>query len=575
MLSLVAGLFLTSQATVAAPRLALTSCEIPGFPGKAQCATYEVFENRAARTGRKIGLKLVVLPAAGPGRAPDPLFFFAGGPGDAATRMAAGLARAFAEVLKRHDIVLVDQRGTGGSHGLHCELFDRADLQGFLGDFFPPEAVKKCRAELEKDADLTQYTTSIAMDDIDDVRAALGYERINLWGGSYGTRAALVYLRRHGEHVRTATLMGVAPTTDPMPLHFARDAQRALDGVLADCEAEAACGAAFPKLKAEVAAVFERLGKGPASVEVLHPQTGEPKTVRLSRDLVAEALRYLMYSSGTAGLIPALLHRAAQGDFGPLAEFALFGRQAIVGGLGTGLYLSITCAEDLPWIQPLEGEREARGTFLGDYRLVQQRRACALWPQAKVPPSDLAPVEAKAPVLILSGQWDPATPPALGEQTARHLPNSRHVVVPHGGHDYDGLEGLGCVQRLQEQLIERGSTEALDTACVADVKRRPFPTTLPPMKPITLPEAHVAKLAGRYLGDGAPIEASVEARGGRLAVTLPGAPSFLLVPVAPERFRVVGYLGMYVVFELEAGKVKRLVLEENGEATLALKPAAQ
>ncbi len=569
MLSLAVTLLLAAPA--APPKLALAACG-PALPG-AQCGTYEVFENRAAKVGRKIGLKVVVLPASGPDRQPDPLFFFAGGPGDAATRMAGGAAQMFGGILKHHDLVFVDQRGTGASHGLMCALYG-PDAQSALGDFFPPEAVTRCRAGLEKDADLTQFTTSIAMADIDDVRTALGYDKINLWGGSYGTRAALVYLREHGDHVRTATLMGIAPTTDPMPLHFARDAQRALDGVVADCAADAACHAAFPELASEVKAVFASLAKGPASAQILDSESGESRTVHLSRDLVAEAVRYLMYESGSAAMIPALVHEAAHGDFSALAEFALFWRRQIVTGLGSGLYFSITCAEDLPWIKAADAEREAQGTFLGDYRWVQQQRACTLWPQAKVPASYLTPVKSAAPVLILSGQWDPTTPPALGDEAARDLPHSLHVVVPHGGHSYDGLEGLDCVDRLMADFVERGTTAGLDTTCLAAIKRRPFPTALPPTKVVTLPDADVARLAGRYVAEGAPMEATLTAEGSRIRVELPGGQKFLLAPVSPTRFRVMGALGTYAVFELAADQaVSRLLIEENGQTTLALKPA--
>jgi pimeloyl-ACP methyl ester carboxylesterase len=555
----------------AAPRLALSDCG-PALPG-GRCGTYEVFENRGTKSGRKIGLRVVVLPATGADRQPDPLFFFAGGPGDAASRIAGGAAQMFAEILKHRDMVFVDQRGTGASHGLQCTFYDAADPQSALGDFFPPGAVKRCRAELEKDTDLTQYTTSLAMADIDDVREALGYERINLWGGSYGTRAALVYLREHGAHVRSATLMGVLPTSESVPSHFARSAQRALDGVVADCAAEPGCHAAFPALRSEIATVFERLAKGPAPAQVLDPESGEARAVQLSGDLLAEALRYLMYESGSAGLIPALIHNAAQGELGPFAEFALFNRKQIVTGLGSGLYLSVTCAEDLPWIKAEQAEREAKGTFLGDYRYAQQQRACALWPQAKVPASFLAPVESKVPALLFSGQWDPTTPPALGDEAARSLPNSRHVVVPHGGHSYDGLEGLDCVDHLMTAFIERGSSQGLDVTCVAAIKRRPFPTTLPSTRVVSLPDADVARLAGRYVADGAPIEATLTAQGSRIRVEMPGGPRLLLAPVSPTRFRVVGALGMYAVFEMADQKVTRLVVEENGQPTLALKPA--
>jgi pimeloyl-ACP methyl ester carboxylesterase len=380
-------------------------------------------------------------------------------------------------------------------------------------------------------------------------------------------------MRRHPEHVRTATLMGVVPPTDPVPLRFPQDAQRALDGVLSDCAADTACRGAFPDLATEVKTVLAGLAKAPVKATVLDPKTGDARGVSLSRDLVNETLRYLMYASGYAGLIPALIHQAAQGDFDPLAEMALYGRRQIVGSVGTGLYITITCAEDLPWIKPGAGERAAAGTFLGDYRLVQQRRACTLWPRAKVPASFRSPVSSPAPVLLLSGQWDPATPPALGEAAARTLPASLHVVVPHGGHSYDGLLGIECIQRLQVQFIERGTVKGLDTSCVADIKRPPMLTSLPPIKPISVPEAEVAKLAGRWRGDGVPVEATVETTGSKLKLALSPERQFLLVPVSPTQFRVAGALGLYAVVEMKDGKPNRMVLEENGSTVMVLKPA--
>ncbi|HWX24769.1 MAG TPA: alpha/beta hydrolase, partial [Vicinamibacteria bacterium] len=380
--------------------LTLAPCG-PEMPG-AECGSYTVFENRATKAGRTIGLKVVVLRAKGPEKRNDPVFFLAGGPGEAATGLAAGMAQDLAGLLQHHDFVFVDQRGTGGSHALSCRLFDPADPQSALGDFFPLEAVRACRTELEKDADLTHYTTSAAMADLDEVRAALGYSTIDLVGGSYGTRAALVYLREHGEHVRTAFLQGVVPPSKPVPAHFARDAQRALDLVLADCAAEAACRGAFPALASEVKSVLGGLARGPAEAHILDPVTGEPRTVRLSRDMVDEVLRYLMYNSGTAGLIPVLIHEVPPGG-------------QIVGSLGTGLYLSITCAEDVPFVDAPAAEAEAHGTFLGDYRLVQQKRACTLWPRAPVPANFPAPVQSNVPVLLFSGQMDPTTPPSNAE----------------------------------------------------------------------------------------------------------------------------------------------------------------
>src|SRR5215210_1135152 len=181
-----------------------------------------------------IGLNILVLPATGDKRDPDPLVYFAGGPGSAATEDASGIAGAFAKIREHRDLLFVDQRGTGKSHPLDCEFYNPADLQSYLGYFFPLEQIRKCRTELEPKADLKLYTTTIAMDDIDEVRAALGYEKLNLFGGSYGTRAALTYLKRHPQHVRTATLQGVAPTDQFMPFDFPQQTERALQGVLSE-----------------------------------------------------------------------------------------------------------------------------------------------------------------------------------------------------------------------------------------------------------------------------------------------------------------------------------------------------
>ena len=386
----------TCQNQSATSQLTLTPCEIEGFKGEARCGSYEVFENRTAGKGRKISLKIVVLPARGPDRAPDPLIYIPGGPGSSATEEAPDIAQLFAKIHEHRDLLFVDQRGTGGSHPLNCELFNAHDPGSYFGYFFPLEGVKKCREQLEQKADLTLYTTLLAMDDLDEVRAALGYESLNLFGSSYGTRAVLVYMKRHPTHVRTAMLQGVAPTNEYMPLAFAKHNERALQGIIAECASDETCNKTFPNLRTETKTVLERLLKGPIEVEVRarnENEDGQKKgtaankrvKIRLSRDLAAEAIRYMLYHPGPASRVPLFLHLAAQGDFVPLAEAALSYRRGVVGSGSNGLYLSITCAEDLPWIKAGEGELLASNTFLGDYRLRQQREACALWPRATVP----------------------------------------------------------------------------------------------------------------------------------------------------------------------------------------------
>jgi hypothetical protein len=271
-----------------------------------------------------------------------------------------------------------------------------------------------------------------------------------------------------------------------MPLQFAQHMERALQGILAECRADETCNRAFPNLGAETKSLMERLIQGPVEVEVRKnfdrgydaaassSAPVERVKIKLSRDLFAEAIRYMLYNPGGASRAPLVLHQAAQGNFVPIAEAALNYRRNLVGSGSNGMYLSVTCAEDLPWIKSGEGERLAANTFLGDYRLRQQREACALWPRATIPEDYSEPVRASAPVLILTGEWDPVTPPSNGDETARHLPNSLHVVVPDGAHGFGGLEGLDCIEKLNAEFVVRGTVKGLDTSCVKNIRRKGF-----------------------------------------------------------------------------------------------------
>jgi len=465
-----------------AASISLTPCEVPGTSpstkDKASCGTFEVFEDRDLRSGRKLALKIVVYPATGPDKAVDPLFYIPGGPGSSATEDAPYVAQQSAKIREHRDLVFVDQRGTGGSNPLNCDFFDAKNLQSYLADYFPLPDVRKCRAELEPKANFKLYTTPIAMDDLEDVRRALGYGKINIIGGSYGTRAAQVFLKLHPNSVRAVILHGVSPTNQSMPRDFPQHTERALNGVMAECAADKACHEAFPNLEAEKKSVLEQLLRGPIAVEITRGSSWKVP-LSLSRDLVAEAIRYMLYQPGAASRIPLFIHLAAQGNFVPLANAAINYRQNLVATGSNGMYLSVTCAEDLPFIKPGEGERNGANTFLGDYRLRQQRAACALWPRGKVPGNYSAATVSNVPTLILTGQWDPVTPPIYGDTAAKHLAHSLHVVVPHGGHGFGGLTGLDCIDNLMASFIEKGTTTGLDTSSVSSISRTGFLLKLP------------------------------------------------------------------------------------------------
>lgn len=431
----------------------------------AVCSTIRVPENRTTGKGRTIDVRVVVLPASGPERLPDPIFHLAGGPGQAASDFAGAYVRS--PLRTRRDQVFVDQRGTGGSNALKCSVYRPEDeARGVFVDFLPVERVRECRTLLERSADLTQYTTAASVADLEDVRRALGYGTINLSGGSYGTRLALEYVRAHPAKVRSVVLEGAISPGSRVPAGFGREAQRVLDRILAECGQSAPCAAAFPRVARDASDVFARLAKAPAKTRF----SDSPVEVTMTRDNVAEAVRYLTYSTRDASRLPFVLHRASQGDFTPIAD-SLRNRRR--GRIVDALYLSITCAEDVPFLPPDAAARE-RGTYLGDYRIVQQQRACREWPRGSVPPWHGTPVKASVPVLLITGLLDPATPPAMAEEVARSLPNSLHVKVPSAGHGLFGVTGLECIETLRQRFVEQGSVRGLDPGCAASMRRAGF-----------------------------------------------------------------------------------------------------
>jgi pimeloyl-ACP methyl ester carboxylesterase len=443
-------------------------CTIPGLSKPALCATYPVWEDRDRKSGRKIGLNIVILPALNPEKS-EPVFAFGGGPGEAITEAAPGYA-FFQAIRAHHDIVMVDQRGTGGSNPLECDFYGNPpDLQRVVTSSFPVDAVRACRERLEKIADLRLYTTAIAMDDIDEVRAWLGYEKINLEGGSYGSLAAQVYLRRHGQHVRAAALGGIVPPDELHPLHVAWAGQRAVDIIFDKCRADAACHAAYPNLKEEFQSIFDRVKKG-IEVEVRAPD-GRTARVHPSVDALAEGIRHSLYSSDGSNF-PQLIHRAATGDFTPLIQKAVSSEIDLANALAMGMLLSVTCAEQIPYIDDATLARETANTFLGDLRVQEQRAACQEWPRGPVPKDVHELVHSQVPVLLISGARDPVTPPQFGDRVAKQLPNSRHIIFPESSHGNWGFCGI----KLMSDFIEKGSTDALDISCVNQQKPPKFKT---------------------------------------------------------------------------------------------------
>ncbi len=457
-----------AQEAATGSRLDLTEHKDQASGSKVLLGTYKVYENRETCEGRMIDLNLVVLPATGPDPEPDPVFWLAGGPGVAATGSAKGLAKSW--MREKRDIVLVDQRGTGRSNPLQVRLpGNDGNLQGYLDPIFQPEPFEAALKELDKKADLTRYTTPVAMDDLDEVRTALGYDKINLIGGSYGSRAALVYIRRHQQTVRSAILDGVAPIAFKNPLYHASAAQEGLDRIFEEVDANPEYCRAFPGLKRKFRSILKRLDAEPVKVMIRHPATNERVAVMLTRDVFAEALRIMMYYLDTNRQVPLCLLKAYEGDYEPFAQLGMMSLRRLKNIINFGMLLCVTGSEDIPRIDPKSISRLTRNTFLGDGRVRRQMAVAAIWPSGDVPSDYGKPVKSDVPVLLLSGTHDPVTPPRFAAEAAKHLKNSFHLVVP-------GAHGVGgpVIERIKRDFLTKGTVKGLDTSGVEKMRLPPF-----------------------------------------------------------------------------------------------------
>lgn len=454
----------------------LEECRLEGSQAKALCGDLEVPENRALPEGRKIKIHVVVVKAISRTPVPDPVFLLAGGPGQSAVETFSGLISAFARINEKHDIVMVDQRGTGKSGALQC-----ADQSAETKPTpeFTPEVVdadipmEDQLAEIDtclagwQDMDLTQYTTDIAMQDLDDVRYALGYESINLLGISYGTRAALAYQSLYPNQVRSLVLDGVAPLGWAIGATLRADAERALDLIISRCQRNADCNQQFPDLKRELVDLLASARDEPVEVTIADPVTAELRPVRVSPLMISATVRLMTYSDYQTALIPLMIHQAAQGDYSMIASQYIQLTTSFSGKMNYGMYYSVWCYEDLPKIPP-GGEL---GEFYFDPQIETSRAICERWPKINRSVDLPAYSNPDVPVLLISGEADPVTPPANAELIHKQFPQSLSLVLADMGHNN---YFTGCVPEIVHDFIETASVENLDIACLQDVTPQSF-----------------------------------------------------------------------------------------------------
>ena len=435
----------------------------------ARCGTFEVAEDPAAPAGASIALQVAVVPALNRRAAAAPLFLLAGGPGQAATDLYTSYAGAFARINRNHDIVLVDQRGTGRSAPLVCRYPD--DWHDAADDM--PELRRATLACLAKFGERVRfYTTSVAVTDLEKVRRALGYRTIDLYGSSYGTRVAELYMRRHPEATHAVILDGVTYPEQAIGPDTPSDGERALDAIVERCARAPDCAAAYPELRADLEGLRRRFGPEKQPLTLSDPSSGAPLPVEFNRAMLNAALRFLSYNAVEASLLPTLLHQGARGNLAPLASQTVMMARQIGDQLASGMQNSVICSEDEPQFAAagLDRQRIAQ-TYQGVDQLDALAEICKSWPRGPVDADLHAALHSDAPVLLLSGEADPVTPPEDAERAAAGLIHHRHLVLRGEGH---GQLATGCVPTLMAEFLDDPRTETLDARCLERHRPAPF-----------------------------------------------------------------------------------------------------
>jgi pimeloyl-ACP methyl ester carboxylesterase len=426
---------------------------------QAQCATLAVPENPKAPQGRKIDLRIGWIPAGREEAAePDPVFMLAGGPGQSALDSYPQVQPAFAEVVKKRHLILVDQRGTGGSNPLQC-----ANPTDAMDPDSPQAAAhyaRQCMATLEKKADLRHYTTGQAIADLETVRQAIGADKINLVGVSYGTRVAQQYAAAYPQHTRAIVLDGVVPNSLVLGNEFAANLEQALDLQFGRCARDAKCTEKLGDPRQRLNALMKTLKDTPPTVSFRDPATGVARQEVLTAGDVAMLVRMSAYLPLMTATLPLQFSEAAQGRYDTLAASASMIGDSLADAMAIGMQLSVICSEDG---SELKADPAQDGTLLGNAIVEGLTAQCAVWPKGSRAANFRKPLSTQVPALLLSGQFDPVTPPRYGEQVAKALPNARHLVLRGQGHN---VIAVGCTPQLLGKFLDGLDPKALDAKCL-------------------------------------------------------------------------------------------------------------
>ena len=451
-----------------------------GIQRKADCATLDVLLDPEDPSQGVLALSIARIESRRQSGNTDALTILAGGPGQSAIDTFPAIAFAFRHIMRDRDVILVDQRGTGGSTLLDCpETDESANLDGTVNLQTDPEELalqaKACLDTLP--ADPTLFTTSVAVKDLESVRRQLGISQWDLYGVSYGTRVAMHYLKRYPDAVRTMILDAVVPPQISLGPDIGRFAQQSLEHIFARCESDTGCNEAFGNLGAPTLEFLDELAERPRSMTYEDIASGQLTTREFTRDHLAATLRLMSYSSQTAAILPSMLNEAINNDnLAPFARQADMQGASLSASLATGMHHAVICTEDVPFFAQEQEDDEAptamtTRSYLGDDIVSAITANCRYWPAGRIDDDFKEPLRSDKPTLILSGGADPITPPAYGELVAETLGNAKHIVNEAQGHMQSAF---GCIPVLMAQFVEEAQTDNLDESCLERLSPTPF-----------------------------------------------------------------------------------------------------
>uniref|UniRef100_UPI004048A90F alpha/beta hydrolase n=1 Tax=Shewanella baltica TaxID=62322 RepID=UPI004048A90F len=441
------------------------TCYVEGVSDRLNCGFVTVPENPNKPDGKQIQVHYVVLPAVKNVNHEEALLAIAGGPGQSAIDNAAGFDAMLSKVRQQRDILLIDQRGTGRSNLLTCDEGAQSPLSFDDDNADTLAETQKCLAKI--DADVTQYGSLNAIKDFEAVRQHLGYKKLHIYGISYGTRMAQLYMRLYPAHLATVTLDGIVPMQQSV-LEIGASIDRGFDLLFKDCQETAACHAQFPELKAEFDQVAASLAKAPVMENVYDPVTGEKTMLTITRGKFYGSIRMALYQANVRALVPHAIHQAAKHNFQPI--LGLYSLTIDNAGMAMGMHASVVCGEDMHRITPAMRE-QAQHSFMGKTMLEGLEATCEVWKVPAVDDSFSEPISSDIPTLLLSGEIDPATPPSWGELAMEKLTNAKHFVAPYATH---GVAYQSCANNLIADLVRSGSVKDLDGECLKKDVRRSF-----------------------------------------------------------------------------------------------------